>query len=183
VHIKKQKLTIMKNLLWTLFALILLAGTSCQNKQTTTELNELKAKAELEEQNKELVKNYFNELGNTESDELAEFVDKYISSDFVLHLPEEEKRGKDELVKHYVDGRAALPGAKQTIDDIIVQGNKVAFRGVLKAVLPNENEINFTFAFFWQIQDGKIVEWWSEFDALGMMQQLGMELKPVENKK
>ncbi|MCA1759951.1 MAG: nuclear transport factor 2 family protein [Bacteroidales bacterium] len=134
-------------------------------------------KLEVEEQHKELIKSYFNELNNTESDELAVFADKYISSDFVLHLPEEEIRSKDELVKHYLNGRAALPGAKQTIDDIIVQGNKVAFRGVLNAVLPNENEINVTFAGFWQIQNGKIVEWFSEYDALGMMRQLGMELQ------
>jgi predicted ester cyclase len=150
---------------------------SCQNKQSLIELEELKAQGKVEEQNKELVKSYFIELNNTESDELAVFVDKYVSSDFILHLPEEEKRGKDELVKHYVTGRAALPGPKQTIDDIIAQGNKVAFRGVLKSVQPNGNEINFTFAFFWQIHNGKIVEWWCEYDALGMMRQLGMELQ------
>jgi len=152
-------------------------------KKLLTELNELKAIAELEEQNKELVKNYFNELGNTESNELVEFVDKYISSDIVLHLPGEEIRSKEGLVKHYVDGRAVLPITKQTINDIIAKRDKVAFRGVLKAVQPNENKITVTFAGFWQIQDGKIVEWWSEYDALGMMQQLGMELRPVENKK
>jgi predicted ester cyclase len=128
----------------------------------------------VEEQNKELVKSYFNELNNIESDQLAIFADKYVSSDFVLHLPEEEIRSKDGLVKHYVNGRAALPGAKQTVDDIIAQGNKVAFRGVLKAVQPNGKEIRVTFAGFWQIQNGKIVEWFSEYDALGMMRQLGM---------
>lgn len=131
----------------------------------------------VEEQNKELVKSYFNKLNNIESDELAVFADKYVSSDFVLHLPEEEIRSKDGLVKHYVTGRAALPGAKQTIDDIIVQGNKVAFRGVLKAEQPNGKEIRATFAGFWQIQNGKIVEWYSEYDALGMMRQLGKELQ------
>ena len=152
-------------------------------KKLVAELNELKAKAELEEQNKELVKSYFNELNNTKSDEVVIFVDKYISSDIVLHLPGEEIRSKEGLVKHYVEGKEALPGSKQTIDDIIAKRDKVTFRGVLKAVQPNGNEITVTFAGFWQIQDGKIVEWWSEYDALGMMQQLGMELKPVENKK
>jgi len=130
----------------------------------------------IEEQNKELVKSYFNELNHIESDELAAFADKYVSSDFVLHLPEEEIRSKEGLVKHYASGRAALPGAKQTVYDIIAQGNKVAFRGVLKAAHPNGKEIQVTFTGFWQIQDGKIVEWFSEYDALGMMRQLGMEL-------
>lgn len=152
-------------------------------KKLFTELNELKAKAELEEQNKELVKNYFSELNNTKSDELVVFVDKYISSEIVLHLPGEKIRSKEGIVKHYVDGKAVLPSTKQTINDIIAKSNQVAFRGVLNAVQPNGIEITVTFAGFWQIQDGKIVEWWSEYDALGMMQQLGMELKPAENKK
>jgi predicted ester cyclase len=152
-------------------------------KKLVAELNELKAKAELEEQNKELVKNYFSELNNTKSDELVVFVDKYISTDIVLHLPGEEIKSKEGIVKHYVDGRAALHRIKQTINDIVAKSDEVAFRGVLNAVQPNGIEITVTFAGFWQIQDGKIVEWWSEYDALGMMQQLGMELKPAENKK
>jgi hypothetical protein len=32
----------------------------------------------------------------------------------------------------------------------------------------------------WKIQDGKVAEWWSKYDALSPMQQLGMELKPNE---
>jgi predicted ester cyclase len=149
-------------------------------KKLLIELEELKAQGKVEEQNKELVKSYFNELNNTKSDELVVFVDKYISSDFVLHLPKEEIRSKEGIVKHYAEGKAALPGGKQTIDDIISKGDKVAFRGVLKAVQPNGNEITVTFAGFWQVQDGKIIKWWSEYDALGMMQQLGMELQMKE---
>lgn len=96
---------------------------------------------------------------------------------YVLHLPEEEITSKNGLVQHYINGRAALPGAKQTVVDIIAQGNKVAFRGVLNAVQPNEKEINVTFTGFWKIQNEKVVEWFSEYDALGMMRQLGMELQ------
>ena len=139
-----------------------------------------KIQVESEKQNAELVKSYFNELNNTGSDDLVVFVDKYISSDIVLHLPGEEINSKEGLVKHYADGKAMLPGSYQIIEDIIAQGDRVAFRGVLKAGQPNEKEITVTFAGFWQVQDGKIVEWWSEFDALGMMQQMGMELQMKE---
>jgi hypothetical protein len=34
-----------------------------------------------------------------------------------------------------------------------------------------------------RIKDGKIVEVREDFDALGWMQQLGMELKPIAAKK
>ena len=133
-----------------------------------------------EKENAELVKSYFYELNDTGSDELVAFVDKYISSDIVVHLPGEEINSKEGVVKHYEESKAAMPGGKQTINDIITQGDKVVFRGVLKAILPNENEITVTFAGFWQVKDGKIVEWWSEYDALGMMQQMGMELRMKE---
>ena len=156
-----QKLTVMKQKLFILLAFFIV--TSCQDKVAQEELSKIKAQVQLEKRNKELVKNYFNELGNTESDELSGFVDKYISSDIVLHLPEEEINSKDGLVKHYVEGKTTLPSAKQTINDIVAEEDKVAFRGVLNAVLPDEKEINVKFAGFWQIRDGKIVEWWSEY--------------------
>jgi hypothetical protein len=31
-----------------------------------------------------------------------------------------------------------------------------------------------------RVENGKIVEMWEDWDALGLMQQLGMELKPKE---
>ena len=34
-----------------------------------------------------------------------------------------------------------------------------------------------------RIADGKVKEWWALEDNLGLMRQLGMELKPKENKK
>ncbi|WP_372950544.1 ester cyclase [Mariniphaga sp.] len=173
----------MKNLFWTLFALILLAGISCQDKQTTAELNELKSREKLEENNKELVSNYFNELCKTKPDDLAVFLTKFISLDYILHLPGEEIRGMEGLVDHYASSMKNFPNFEQPIYDIIADGNKVAFRGEFIATQSNGNVIKSTFSGFWQIKDGKIVEWWSEYDALGMMQQLGMELKPVENKK
>jgi hypothetical protein len=39
-------------------------------------------------------------------------------------------------------------------------------------------ELEFTFTEIARFSDGKIVEAWIELDWLGIMQQLGMELKP-----
>jgi len=179
----------MKNLFWILLALILLAGTSCQDKQAMAELDELKAKSELEEQNKELLRSYYVELDNTKSDELATFIDKFVSSEFVLHLPGGiDINGKEGFEEYYASSKEAFPDAAHTVDNVIAEKDKVAFRATSKGmqqgefmgIQPNDNEINVTFAGFWRVQDGKIVEWWSEYDALGMMQQLGMELQMKE---
>lgn len=34
----------------------------------------------------------------------------------------------------------------------------------------------------WRFSEGKVAEYWGESDMLGMMQQLGMELKPKKEK-
>ncbi len=51
----------MKKLLWILpLALILCFMVSCQNQAAMTELEEMKAQGEVEEQNKELIRNYLD---------------------------------------------------------------------------------------------------------------------------
>jgi len=165
----------MKKLLLTAACSIFLISSYSQSRE------DIKSQGTLEEQNKEYVRNYFSELGKTRSDDLAEFVERHFSPDFILHLPGEEIRGMEGLEKHYANSMAAFPDAVQTIQDVLAEGNKVAFRGVLKIVLPNAKELNVTFVGFWNIQNGKIVEWWSEYDALGMMQQLGMELQQKDS--
>lgn len=162
----------MKKIILVLVSLAFIMNTSCQDKKTSSELDE---------QNKELVRNYFNELGKTKSDDLAVFLEKFISLDYILHLPGEEIRGIEGLVDHYASSKAAFPDAVQTILDVIAEKDKVAFRGVFMIFLPNKDKINVTFVGIWKIQDGKIIEWWSEYDALGMMQQLGMELQKKDS--
>lgn len=161
----------MKKITIVLLSLAFLVNASCQDR---------KAFSALEDQNKELVKSYFSELGKTEPDDLAVFAEKYVSPDLILYLPGEEVKGRDGLENHYTNSMKTFPNFEQPIYDIIVDGNKVAFRGELIVTQPNGNVIKTTFAGFWKIQNGKIVEWWSEYDALGMMQQLGMELRMKE---
>jgi predicted ester cyclase len=82
----------------------------------------------------------------------------------------------------------AFPDAVHIIDDVIAEGDKIAFQattrgthqGEFMGIQPTGNAITVTFDGIWHLQSGKIVEWWSEYDALGMMQQLDMELRPKE---
>ncbi len=153
------------------------------------ELEELKAYKELEENNKELLLNYYIELDKANIDELDRFVNNFISSDFTLHLPGGvDIRGKDGLKKYYETTKNAFTNGTHKIDDIIAERDKIAFRATTVAmherefmgIPPNAKKIKIKFDGFWLVQEGKIAEWWSEYDALGMMQQLGMELTPKE---
>jgi len=158
-------------------------------KRQNKELEELTADKELEKRNKELLKQYYIELDNTMIDELDKFVAKFISSDLILHLPGGmDIKGKEGLKAYYESTKMAFPNATHTVDDVIAEKDKVAFRATTNAthqgefmgIQPKGEKIKITFDGFWLVREGKIVEWWSEYDALGMMQQLGMELKPKE---
>jgi steroid delta-isomerase-like uncharacterized protein len=77
---------------------------------------------------------------------------------------------------------SAFPGGKLTIDDMIVEGNKVVTRvtyrgthtGDLMGIPPTQKQVTVSAMIIDQFADGKIVETWRLFDQMGMMQQLGV---------
>jgi steroid delta-isomerase-like uncharacterized protein len=77
---------------------------------------------------------------------------------------------------------AAFPEGKHTIDDMIVEGDKVVTRityrgahtGDLMGIPPTGKHVTTSAMTIDQIADGKIVETWRLFDQMGMMQQLGV---------
>jgi steroid delta-isomerase-like uncharacterized protein len=133
------------------------------------------------EANKALVRRYV-ELYNTGNIALA---DEVIASDFEDHTHPELRPGPED-VKHEVEAfRAAFPDAYATIEDIISEGDMVAFRFVLRgthqgsfASLPaTGKKVTMTGMDFIRIANGKLAELWSNQDTLGWLQQLGLELK------
>jgi steroid delta-isomerase-like uncharacterized protein len=77
---------------------------------------------------------------------------------------------------------AAFPEGKHTIDDMIVEGDKVVTRityrgahtGDLMGIPPTGKHVTTSAMTIDQIANGKIVETWRLFDQMGMMQQLGV---------
>ncbi|MFC1795246.1 ester cyclase, partial [Planctomycetota bacterium] len=75
---------------------------------------------------------------------------------------------------------AAFPDFRVTTHNIIAEGDKVAIRwtvngthlGELMGVPPTERPVEFTGSTIYRFVDGKIVENWWAYDALGMMQQI-----------
>jgi len=75
----------------------------------------------------------------------------------------------------------ALPDFHGTLNDIIAEGDKVVTRwtatgthqGELMGVPPTGKQVVFTGMTVLRLADGKIVEAWWSYDALGLMQQLG----------
>ena len=77
---------------------------------------------------------------------------------------------------------AAFPGGEHSIDDMIVEGDKVVTRityrgahtGDLMGIPPTGKHVTTSAMTIDQIANGKIVETWRLFDQMGMMQQLGV---------
>ncbi|SRR5581483_2232429 len=129
--------------------------------------------------NKSLVARYV-ELYNTGDLAIADGV---LAAHFVDYTHPEAKPGPEDVKRMVTQFRLAFPDAHVTIEDIICEGDTVAFRftlsgtqqGQFGSIAPTDKKISWTGMDFVRIADGKIVELWSSQDSLAMLRQLGMK--------
>lgn len=110
------------------------------------------------------------------------------ASNFVFHDPAngEEWHGPENVKRYAAMLRVAFPDLHQTIKEQIVEGDKVAYRwtargthqGELMGIAPTGRRVTLTGIAIARLVDGKIEEIWENYDALGMMQQLGVIPSP-----
>lgn len=111
-----------------------------------------------------------------------EAADKYVAEDFVRHDPAaKDVRGRDEYDDFIEMNRTAFPDYHETIESIITQDDTVMYRwrmhgtqdGEIMGVEPTGKEVDVTGMVEMRLEDGQITEMWGNFDALGMLEQLG----------
>jgi steroid delta-isomerase-like uncharacterized protein len=96
-------------------------------------------------------------------------------------LPPEMQRGRDNYLRGYAMFPAAFPDLHTAVEDVIAEGDKVAVRwttrgthqGSLMGIPPTGRQVTMTAIHILRLADGKIAEGWVNFDALGMLQQVG----------
>jgi len=169
--------------------LLLCFSFACQDKAAMAELEKYKTQAAIEKQNEELIRQMFSDLDKANWDSYKGF----FGPEFFYCLPsaasvpvkvEEMVEG----VKMYFN---AFPDLAHQIVELIAVKDKVIVRfiakgthkGELEGLPPTGNTMEVSSIEIFTIKAGKIVEERQEADMLGMMTQLGMELKPVEAKK
>jgi steroid delta-isomerase-like uncharacterized protein len=168
--------------------LLLCFSVACQDKAAMAELEKYKVQATLEEQNVALVHQLFKAIDTQDYNRLKEL----LAPGAILHgtAPQEDVTA-DNSAQLLGPLFQALPDLSHSVEDIFAKGDRVAARvliqathkGILMGIPPSGNKLGYyQFAIF-QIGDGKIQEAWRVTDSLGMMQQLGMELRPKEPKK
>ncbi len=182
----------MKNLCMILpLALILCFMVGCQDKEAMAELEEFKAQAEVEEQNKALVRQWIEQGFNKGN---MDIVEEFYATDYVFHNPfppPEEVKGAVNIKQFMTPFIEAFPDAKYTIEDEIAEGDKLLVRltfsgthtGELMGIPPTGKQITVKAMSLIRIVEGKFVEEWEILDTAAFMQQLGMMLKPKEGEK
>jgi steroid delta-isomerase-like uncharacterized protein len=137
------------------------------------------------EENKAITRRFLEEIftgGN------LELVDELFAPDFILHdssVPQ-EVRGVEALKQYITMYRTAYPDTHFTVEDQIAEGNEVVTRwtgqgthqGELMGIPPTGNQVTVTGIEVDRVSGGKIEESWVSYDALGMMQQLGIVPSP-----
>ena len=81
-----------------------------------------------------------------------------------------------------------MPDLRITLEDDIAEEDKVVSRwtaqvthqGELMGIAPTGNQVTIMGITIHRIEDGKIVEEWENWDALGLMQQIGAIPSPEE---
>jgi steroid delta-isomerase-like uncharacterized protein len=87
------------------------------------------------------------------------------------------------LQQHIAGAEAAFPYYEMMVEDLIAEGDKVVVRFTMRATHRGEfmgipatgRQVNAPGIIIYRIADQKIVEHWMQFDAMTMMQQLGVQ--------
>jgi steroid delta-isomerase-like uncharacterized protein len=138
------------------------------------------------EENKTLVRRFFQEFWDQKNVAVA---DDFIAANHVDHTPGSPPglppgpEGFKQFASVYF---TAFPDLRITIEDQIAEGDKVVTRwtthgtntGSLFGMPATNKSAIITGITVDHMVDGKTVETWTNFDALGMLQQLGVVPAP-----
>ncbi len=171
------------------WALILCFLAGCQNKEAMAEFEATKAQAAVEEQNIELIRNYFAAIDKRN----LGIYDQVFSPDAVFFSP--SGIGEPLSLDHEIETKKmyyqVFPDLVHTIEEILARGDKVIVRttahgthlGEHEGIPVTGNKIELSAIRIFQLDKGKVIKVWEETDLLGLFQQIGMELRPKEEKK
>ena len=133
------------------------------------------------EENKAIARRALEELFSAQGD--LDAADEIISPNYVGHDPVSPEdvhgpEGVKELGSMY---RNAFPDVQLSVEDQLAEGDMVATRwiasgthqGDFMGIAPSGNRVTVSGTSIERIVNGNIEETWDNYDALGMMQQIG----------
>jgi steroid delta-isomerase-like uncharacterized protein len=127
---------------------------------------------------KEIVRRVIEGVWTDETvvDELVS--DEYVGHDPAMPQPIRGRQGTKDNYRQYSD---AFQGAHISVQEQIAEGDTVATRweargthtGEMMGIPPTGREIVVTGQTISKLRDGKVTEEWTNWDTLGMLQQIG----------
>ena len=139
----------------------------------------------MSEENKALARRSWKVVTEGSLDTLEDALAEVYADDCILHEPDEDIVGIEGLTQ-FVSTIRSVPDLRITLEDDMAEGNKVVSRwtgqgthqGELMGIAPTGNQVTITGITIHRIEDDKIVEEWENWDALGLMQQIGAVTRP-----
>ncbi len=135
------------------------------------------------EENKALVRRIAEEVFSRHN---PDAVDELYAPDFVNHSPGAgQAPDRDAIKRAAAERRAQGSNLRETIDDVIAEGDLVVERYTLRMthtaetmgpsgpIPPTGKQLTVTGIAMFRVRDGKAVERWACIDTLGLFQQLG----------
>jgi len=137
-------------------------------------------------EHKQLVQRFYEEVVNAGD---IDKIDELVAEDFVEHEEFPGISSDREGVKEFFRLlRGAFPDVHFTAEDVIADGELVASRftmtgthdGEYMGVPATNKQVKVSGIDVLRVRDGKCVEHWGQFDAMGLMQQLGALPTPTQ---
>ena len=136
-------------------------------------------------ENKQIAQRFSDECWNQGK---MESIDELVASDCKLHDPifPNLTSGADNLKRHIEMSRIGFPDIKFSIDDTIAERDEVVHhwtvrgthKGQFLGLAPTNRTATISGTSIHRIEGGKIVEQWSDWNLMTLMEQLGLSATP-----
>ena len=136
----------------------------------------------MSEENKQLIRRWFDEVWNNGRDEvIEELFDENGVAHGLSDDPSNPIKGPSGYRPFYATFRQAFPNIRVVVEDMVAEGDKVVARCSVRAKHEGEflgraatqAPVEFTGITIVRIANGKIVEAWNNFDFMTMYKQTG----------
>jgi predicted ester cyclase len=162
--------------------LVLLLMNSCQDKQAKEELAKFKQAESIKTTNIELAKKFYRYLDELNFDTLRAICDPSLKIFYESGDPV-SLNDMEPFIKSFY---GSFPDYKHEIEDIYANDDKVIVRLAYSGthtkgymdIKPTGLKFKYKGIQIFQFTNKKAINFWAIEDELGMMTQLGMELKP-----
>jgi steroid delta-isomerase-like uncharacterized protein len=140
----------------------------------------------MSEENKAIARRSGQIIINASQDTLKDTLAEVYPDDVIWHEADGDIVGIEGVAQFVSMIRSAIPDLDIRLEDDMAEGDKVVTRwiasgthqGELMGIAPTGSQVTFTGITIHRIEDAKIVEEWSNWDALGLMQQIGADPSP-----